>query len=55
MSGTGRISDLCNHGSVGILPATSSAAEAGLPYQTLAASALHMVAIGKLRHDLVKA
>jgi len=32
-----------------------SAAKAGLPYQTLAASALHMVAIGKLRLDLVKA
>ncbi len=31
------------------------AAEAGLPYQTLAASVLHMVAIGKLRLDLVKA
>jgi predicted DNA binding CopG/RHH family protein len=31
------------------------AAEAGLPYQTLAASVLHMVATGKLRLDLVKA
>jgi len=31
------------------------AAEAGLPYQTLAASVLHMVASGKLRLDLVKA
>ncbi|TSA31880.1 MAG: hypothetical protein D4R65_10535 [Verrucomicrobiaceae bacterium] len=32
----------------------SRAAEAGLPYQTLAASVLHMVATGKLRLDLVK-
>jgi len=30
------------------------AAEAGLPYQTLAASVLHMVATGKLKLDLVK-
>ena len=30
------------------------AAEAGLPYQTLAASVLHMVATGKLRLDLVR-
>ncbi len=32
----------------------SRAEEAGLPYQTLAASVLHMVATGKLRLDLVK-
>lgn len=30
------------------------AAEAGLPYQTLAASVLHMVATGKLKLELVK-
>ena len=30
------------------------AAEAGLPYQTLAASVLHMVPTGKLKLDLVK-
>jgi hypothetical protein len=31
------------------------AAEAGIPYQTLAASVLHMVATGKLRPELVNA
>jgi hypothetical protein len=30
------------------------AAEAGIPYQTLAASVLHMVATGKLKLELVK-
>jgi hypothetical protein len=30
------------------------AAEAGIPYQTLASSVLHMVSTGKLRLELVK-
>ena len=31
------------------------AEEAGMPYQTLAASVLHLVAIGRLRLDLIPA